>query len=422
MGDVYRQGLPVALERGRVTIAQIDTAVRRVLTLKARLGLLDEPYRRSGGAPAPAAETHAMRELAREAARRAIVLLTNRGVLPLAEGVRRIAVLGPLADAEDAMRGPWAAAGGAEPMVTILEGLRAALPGRELLHAQGVEIDGDGTGGIAAALDLARAADVVVLCLGEARQMSGEAASRARPDLPGRQPELAQAALGLGKPVVALLSSGRPVMAPWLFERAQAVLATWFLGSEAGHAVADVLTGRWNPSARLPVSWPVDVGQIPIFYAGRPTGRPPDPAVHYSSKYLDLPVEPRFPFGHGLSYTQFELGELRTNAQELRPGERLTIALEVTNAGPVAGEETVLLFVRDPVASLARPLLELKGMAKIALEPKGRGTVRFTLATEDLTFLGADLKPRLEPGAIELYVGRTADRETLLRATVRVVA
>jgi beta-glucosidase len=402
-------------------MADIDAAVRRVLALKARLGLFDDPHRR--GQSLTPAQLDAHRAVARDAARRSIVLLTNRdGLLPLSDATRRIALIGPLADARDEMRGPWAAAGRAEDMITILEGLRQALPGSEVAHAPGVEIAGDDAGGIAAALEVARAADVVVLCLGEARQMSGEAASRARPALPGRQPELAQAVLDLGRPVVALLSSGRPVMVPWLFERAQAAVATWFLGSEAGHAIADVLTGRWNPTGRLPVSWPVDVGQIPIFYAELSTGRPAAPEVHYSSKYLDLPVAPLFPFGHGLSYTRFALGELRLSADELRPSEPVTIEVEVTNEGPVAGEETLLLFVHDPVASVARPLLELKGIAKIALAPQRAGTVRFTLAADDLAFLGPDLAPRLEPGAIELFVGRAADRETLLKTSLRLTA
>ena len=420
MGGAYAGGLPIALERGRVRMAQIDAAVRRVLQLKERLGLLDDPYRRSNAALA--AQGEAPRQLAREAARRSIVLLTNRdGVLPLPEGSRRIAVIGPLADARDDMQGPWAAAGRAAGMVTILEGLRAAMPSSEIAHARGVEIEAETPSDVAGALALARSAEVVLLCLGEARRMSGEAASRARPDLPGRQPELAQAVLGLGKPVVVLLSSGRPLMVPWLFERAHAVLATWFLGSEAGHAIADVLGGRWNPTGRLPVSWPVDVGQIPIFYAQRPTGRPPDPAVHYSSKYLDLPVEPLFPFGHGLSYTRFTLSGLRTSASELRQGEAIAIECEVVNEGPAAGEETVLLFVRDPVASVARPLLELKGVAKIDLEPRRGGTVRFTLAAEDLAFLGLDLAPRLEPGVVELLVGRSAAHAQLLRTSVRLL-
>jgi beta-glucosidase len=420
MGNAYARGLPGALERGRVTIAEIDAAVRRVLALKEALGLFEDPHRRVR--QLGPAQLRAHREVAREAARRAIVLLTNRdGVLPLAPGGGAIAVLGPLADARADMLGPWAAGGRAEDMVTMLEGLRDAFPEREIRHAPGVGIGGDDPGGIAAALDIARAADVVVLCLGEARAMSGEAASRGRPDLPGRQPELARAVLDLGKPVVVTLSSGRPLMAPWLFEGADAVLATWFLGSEAGHAVGDVLSGRHNPSGRLPVSWPVDVGQIPIYYAQRRTGRPANPAEHYTSKYLDLPVEPLFPFGHGLSYTRFELSGLRASASELRPGAPITVACDVVNRGEVAGEETLLLFVHDPLASVARPMLELKGMAKITLAPAEAGTVRFTLAAEDLAFVGPDLTPLLEPGAIELLVGRTADQGAALRTSIQLL-
>ena len=309
------------------------------------------------------------------------MLLTNRGgVLPLARTAARIAVLGPLADARAEMLGPWAAAGRPEDMVTILEGLRAAFPDREIRHAPGVEIDGDDTGGIPAALDLARAADVVVLCLGEARAMSGEAASRGRPDLPGRQAELAKAVLDLGKPVVVTLSSGRPLMVPWLFERADAVLATWFLGSEAGHAVGDVLSGRHNPTGRLPVSWPVDVGQIPIFYAQRPTGRPANPDDHYTSKYLDLPVDPLFPFGHGLSYTRFAYRDLRAASADLAAG--------CDDHGRGRGRERGrrCRARRRSSCSSAIPWRALpgrcsscEGVAKIALDPGTHGTVRFTL-------------------------------------------
>jgi beta-glucosidase len=422
MSGAYGGALPVALERGLVTVAQIDAAVRRVLRLKARLGLFEDPYHRSDAALAPPGQAEKHRELAREAARRSIVLLTNRdGVLPLHDAMRRLAVIGPLADARDDMLGPWAAAGRAEGTVTILEGLRAALPERDLTHAAGVSVDGAETGGIGAALDLARAADLVVLCLGEARRMSGEAASRARPDLPGHQAELAQAVLDLGKPVVVLLSSGRPLMAPWLFERAHAVLATWFLGSEAGHAVGDVVSGRHNPAGRLPVSWPVEVGQIPIYYARRPSGRPAHPEVHYSSKYLDLPVEPLFPFGHGLSYSRFVPAELRLSAAELRPGQELAVEVNVTNQGPRPGEATMFLFIRDPVAAVSRPLLELRGIAKAALEPGASTTLSFALTADDLRFLDPDLSPRLEPGLIEVFVGPSANPADLLRAEFRLV-
>jgi beta-glucosidase len=422
MSGAYGRGLPIALEQGLVTVGQIDAAVRRVLRLKARLGLFDDPYHRSDAALAPPGQAKTHRELARDAARRSIVLLTNRGgLLPLQDAMRRVAVIGPLADARDDMLGPWAGAGRAEHTVTVLEGLRAALPERQISHTPGVPIEGTETDGIGAALDLARAADVVVLCLGEARRMSGEAASRARPDLPGRQSELAQAVLELGKPVVVLLSSGRPLMAPWLFERAHAVLATWFLGSEAGHAIADVVSGQYNPSGRLPVSWPVELGQIPIYYARRPSGRPADPEVHYSSKYLDLPVEPLFPFGHGLSYSRFVPGALRVSATELLPGQELSVAVEVTNEGPRRGDATMFMFIRDPVASVSRPLLELKGISKAVLDPGASTTLRFTLTADDLRFLGPDLSPRLEPGLIEVFVGPSANPLDLLRAEFRLV-
>ena len=423
MSDAYTRGLPEALERGLVGMAGIDAAVRRVLELKARLGLFDDPYRRGGGQGSTPEELSAHRALAREAARRAIVLLTNRdGLLPLTDAPRRLAVIGPLADTQEEMLGPWTMSGRAEDMVPLLAGLRAAFPASDIGYAKGVEIAAEEPADLAAALELARAADVVVLCLGEARQMSGEAASRARPDLPGRQRELAEAMFDLGKPVIVLLSSGRPLMVPWLFERADAVLATWFLGSEAGHAVGDVLSGRCNPTGRLPVSWPVDVGQIPIFHGQRPTGRPADPAVHYSAKYLDLPVEPLFPFGHGLSYIPFALGGVHAEPAELRPDGELSVEAEVVNEGSAAGEETLFLFVRDPVASIARPLLELKGFARIALGPGERGSVQFSLAARELAFVGVDLEPRLEPGLIELLVGRSARRDQLLRTTVRLVA
>jgi beta-glucosidase len=421
MGNAYARGLPGALERGLVSVADIDTAVRRILALKEALGLFEDPFRRGHGLTLDQLAAH--RALAREAAQRAIVLLTNRsGALPLSPDGGRIAVIGPLADARDDMLGPWAAGGRPEDMVTILEGVRSAFPAREVATALGVEIGRGDTSGIPAALDAARGADVVVLCLGEARRMSGEAASRARPGLPGHQDALAKAMLDLGKPVVVTLSSGRPLMVPWLFERADAVLATWFLGSEAGNAVADVLCGRHNPTARLPVSWPVDIGQIPIFYAQQPTGRPADPAEHYTAKYIDIPVEPLFPFGHGLSYTRFASRNLRAGPAELRPGEAITVEVEVANEGAVAGEETMFLFLRDPVASIARPLLELKGVAKIVLEPGACGTVRFELSTEDLAFLGPDLSPCLEPGVFEIHVGPSAAEDALLKTTVRLVA
>jgi beta-glucosidase len=410
MGDAYVRGLPDALRRGLVGIERVDAAVRRVLALKERLGLLDDPYRRCRAAPASATVKAERRALAREAARRSIVLLQDEaGLLPLDPAPARIAVLGPLADAGLEMPGPWSAAGVPEEAVGILDGLRAAFAGSALVHAQGVAIGGEDESGIEAAVRAAQEADLVVLCLGEKRFMSGEAASRARPNLPGRQRALAEAVLATGRPTVVLLSSGRPLMVPWLFERAGTVLATWFLGVEAGHAVAEVLSGAAEPTGRLPVSWPVDIGQIPVFYAQRPTGRPADSGQRYTSKYIDLPNQPLFPFGHGLSYARFSYCRLEVTPGEVKAGDRIEITVEVANEGDRSGEETLFFFVRDRVASVARPMQDLRGWQKIRLAPGERGTARLVLDTAALSFLGPDLLPRVEPGSFEIRVGPSAD-------------
>ena len=423
MGQAYTQGLPLALRRGDIAMADLDAAVMRVLAFKARLGLFDDPYREGAAALMTPERSRSHREAAREAARRSLVLLSNRdGLLPVGKAPKRVAMAGPLANAAEEMLGPWSSLGRAEDMVTFLAGMRNTWPDSEIEHASGVAIDGDDASGIPAAVHIARRADLMMLCLGEGRRMSGEAGSRAHPGLPGRQADLARAVLDVGKPTVVLLSSGRPLLEPWLFERAGTVVATWFLGSEAGNAVGDVLSGRFNPTGRLAVSWPVDVGQIPIFYGQLPGGRPFNPQTRYSSKYLDMPNASQFAFGHGLSYARFAYRNLRTSAAQMRAGEILQLEVEVANEGVVAGEETVLLFIRDPVASVSRPVLELKGMTKIALGAGERGTAHLSLPAAALAFPGFDLTPRLEAGRIELFVGPSAREDVLLSASVQVVA
>lgn len=410
MSEAYRKGLPQALTEKRVSMEEIDASVRRVLTLKQRLGLFDALCRERKSA----IQSPALEQLARDAARRAIVLLTNDGVLPLSPSLKKIAVIGPLADASHEMDGPWAAAGDRDRPVAILEGLKAALPDAEIQFATGVGVDDEDGSGIIDALMICRGADVIVLCLGEAAAMSGEAASRADLGLPGRQKELAEAALNIGKPVVALLSSGRPLTLPWLFERAAAVVATWFLGVEAGNAIADVLTGRFNPVGRLPVTWPRAVGQIPIFLGPRPTGRPFAPDDPYTSKYLDVSVEPQFYFGHGLSYSRFALADLQSERQSFHYGETIELTVEVVNEGPQKGEATAFLFARDVLASIARPLLELKRFSKITLRAGEKGVLNFALPASDLSFPGADFQPCFEPGVFELSVGFSAEPEALV--------
>jgi beta-glucosidase len=421
MADAYRKGLPIALERGHVNMIEIDESVRRVLTLKERLGLFDDPYRR-GATPETAAAISQRRKLARSVGARAIVMLKNeRGALPLPAS-RRLAVLGPLADAAADMSGPWWGAAAKEGHVSVLAGLRAQLSESHVLHAPGVALDDADTSGVAAALDLVAQADVVVLCVGEAATMSGEAASRAHLGLPGMQRQFAEAvferARAAAKPVIVVLFSGRPLVVPWLVERADAVLAAWFLGSEAGNSIADVISGRVSPSGRTPVSWARALGQIPIFYGERPSGRPADPKDHYTSKYLDVPNEPLFAFGHGLTYGQFVLSNLRVTPRNVEDIDTMQIRVDVRNVGAREAQETVFLFTHDKVASVARPLLELKGFAKMSLRPGETGVVSMALRAAELCFLGLDLKPLFEPGEVEILVGPCADRSQLLVTTV----
>jgi beta-glucosidase len=404
----YLAGLPEALERGLVAEADIDAAVIRVLGLKEKLGLFAQPFAREDATVTPETrEKH--RALAREGARKSIVLLQNRGgILPLAKP-GRLVVAGPLADAAGEVLGPWRAAGQASEAVSFWQGVRGGLPGWEIAHFEDF--------GGAEAQEAAGKANAILLCLGETAAMSGEATSRARPSLPDGQAELLREAQRFGKPVIVALTCGRPLIEPALFEVADAVLAVWFPGSEGGNALADILAGRANPGGKLPVSWPAAIGQIPVFYAQRPSGRPASEAKE-SSKYLDAPVEPLFPFGHGLSYAQFAYSNFQVYPKEISPGGRITAEIDLENQGVVAGEETCFLFIRDPVASVARPVLELRGFAKIRLDPGQRGTIRFELAARDLAFPDEDGIPQLEAGAFEILAGPNASRSTLLCHTI----
>ena len=400
MAGAYGSGLPIALERGLVSLAQVDAAVRRVLILKERLGLFKDPYR---GVGVEAAEIVAQRRvLARAAAAKSAVLLKNDGVL----------------------RGAWAAAAPMTGCVSVVEGLRAALPDTKIDHAQGVTIDGGDTSGIAKAVTLCDGADAIILCVGEAANMSGEAASRAHPHLPGLQQALCDAVFAAAgtQPVITILFSGRPLIVPELAQKSAALLAAWFPGSEAGNAIADLITGKVSPSGRTPISWPRATGQIPLFFGERGGGRPFNAADHYTSKYLDSENTPLFVFGHGLSYGRFVFSNLRLSAATLTEKGAVTVQVDVANDGAQAAEETIFLFTHDKVAQVTRPLLELKGFGKIALEPGARSTVSLTLRGTDLRFPGPRLAPLFEPGAVEICVGPAADRARLLTATIALVA
>lgn len=414
MGRAYELGLPDALQRGLVAEREIDAAVRRVLRWKRRLGLFDDPYR--GLDTLPRSHRGLDRPLAREAAVRSMVLLKNDGdLLPLPASARRIAVIGPLAAAGDQLYGPWWAAGQTEAAVSYLDGLAAGLPDREIRHAAGCGLEDCDEQSIAEARELARDADLVVLCLGEPAEISGEAASRVDPGLPRAQRLLAAAVLDTGVPTVLVLTCGRPLLERELLARVPAVLVAWFPGVEGGNALVDLLSGRHAPSARLTVSWPVDRGQIPVFFGQRPTGRPAlDPDNRFVSRYVDCPNAPLYPFGHGLTYTRFAYADPSATPAVAGPDDLVEVTVEVANLGDRAGEETALLFLHDPVASSARPLLELRSFRKVTLAAGATATVRFTLGPEDFLLPGPDLKPVREPGRVEILVGPAADRDRLL--------
>ncbi|MDP9065650.1 MAG: glycoside hydrolase family 3 C-terminal domain-containing protein, partial [Pseudomonadota bacterium] len=296
--------------------------------------------------------------------------------------------------------------------------LRESRASVRIVHAAGVDIDGEEGSGIAAALAACDHANAVILCVGEAASMSGEAACRVHLDLPGRQRELVEAVLDRTrrphKPVIVLLFSGRPLAVPWLLERADAVLAAWFLGSEAGHALVDVLFGVVSPSGRTPVTWPRATGQVPLFFGQRQGGRPQNPADHYTSKYLDAPNEPLVPFGYGLTYGHFTYKNLRVPREPVRLSDTIIVRVDVANEGTRNAEETVFLFTHGKVAAVSRPVLELRGFGKIRLDPGQSGTVTMLVAIAELKYTGLTLESAVPVGEIEILVGPCADRRSLL--------
>lgn len=407
ISGIYGRDLPEVVREGRLDEALVDAAVRRVLEAKYRLGLFDDPYRYSDPAREQALTlTPEHRALAREIAQQSIVLLKNDGVLPLSKDVGTLAVIGPLADDGVTSLGGWAGAGRAEDAVTVLDGIRQAVSsGTRVLHVRGTDVTGTDTSGIAEAVAAARQADAVVLVLGETVEMSSEAGSRAKLDLPGVQQQLVEAIHATGKPVIALLMTGRPLTVTWLDEHVPAVVQTWHLGVEMGNAVADILFGDVNPSGKLPVTFPRHVGQVPLYYNHKRTGRPADEAQRYTSKYVDLPFTPLYPFGYGLSYTTFEYANLRISPQVIHPAGTVTVQADVTNTGSRAGDEIVQLYIRDEVASVTRPVKELRGFERITLQPGETKTVTFTLEPEDLSFLDLHLEHVVEPGFFQVFVG-----------------
>jgi beta-glucosidase len=410
---LYIRYLPDLVKSGAVPMGTIDVAVRRILYVKAAIGLFDNPYRSlNEEVEKTRIFTSAHRALAREAAAKSVVLLKNDGLLPIdpAKG-QKIALIGPFAEDHANLYGPWAFYGDPDKGVDIATGLRAALPdSSRLTVTRGSDISALIDGGIAAAVDAAKAADIVLLAIGESQAMSGEAQSRTTIEIPAAQQALADAVVAAGKPVAVLLRHGRALALHDGVANANAILATWFLGSEAGHAIADILLGRVDPSAKLPVSFPWESGQEPFFYDRKSTGRPvlDKGSTEYKARYATTDNSARFPFGHGLSYTEFALDQLKLSDTALRWDAAIEITARLTNKGKRKGSEVVQLYTRDRVASRTRPIRELKRMERVTLSPGESKTVRFSLSHTDLEFVGARNQRLAEPGVFDLWVGQSS--------------
>lgn len=409
------------LKGGKLSRATIDEAVRRVLRIKFRLGLFERPFADEARERSVILSPQNLAEARRIAARSMVLLKNERETLPLSKEVKSIALIGPLADDQSDLLGSWTGDGNAADAVTLLAGVKAAVsPATKINYAKGCDINGDSTEGFDEAVRAARRSDVVILAVGESADMSGEASSRSSLDLPGRQLDLVKAVQATGKPVVVVLMNGRPLTINWIAENTPAILETWFAGTQAGNAIADVLFGEVNPGGKLPVTFPRSVGQEPLYYNHLNTGRPPDANNKYTSKYLDVSWTPLFPFGYGLSYTQFRLSNLQLSARRILPNGRLTASVEVENTGRRAGDEVVQLYIRDVAASVTRPVKELKGFQKITLQPGEKRRVEFTLGPEHLGFYNRDMRFAVEPGEIKVFVGNSS-ADDRLQASFEVV-
>ena len=407
---LFNQQGPALLREGQLTQATIDEAVRRILRIKFRLGLFEHPYV-DETLESSALLTSENRAAARAIADRSIVLLKNdRETLPLSKAVRSIAVIGPLADDKRAPLGWWSGDGKPADTVTPLAGIKLKVsPETKVSYAKGCDTQGDSTAGFAEAVAAARDSDVALVFVGEPAETVGEAASKSSLDLPGRQMDLVKAIHATGKPTVVILMNGRPLTIGWVVENTPAILEAWMGGTESGNAIADVLFGDVNPGGKLPVTWPRTVGQVPIYYNHMNTGRPPDANNRYTSKYLDVPWTPQFPFGYGLSYTQFKITNLQLSAQRIRTGGNLTVTADVENVGKRPGDEVVQLYIRDTAASMTRPVKELKGFQRVTLQPGEKKHLEFVLTPEHLGFWNREMRFVVEPGEFKVMVGPNSD-------------
>jgi beta-glucosidase len=423
-GSVFMNHLADLVKSQKVSEETINSAVKRILVTKYKLGLFDDPYKYCNK---KREEEEIMRQdyldFARDFAAKSCVLLKNsNNTLPINSGSKTIAVIGPLADSKSDMLGFWSAAGKAENCVTLLEGVKNKVKGSvNILSAKGCNVNDNNTSEIKQAVSVARKTDFVILALGESRDMSGEAASLTDISLPGVQLELARAIIATGKPVAVVLFNGRPLAIPELDSIAPAILESWIGGTEAGNGIADVLFGDINPSGKLTMTFPRNVGQIPIFYNSKNTGRPINPEKpfeKYKSNYLDAPNSPLYPFGYGLSYTTFSYSDIKINKTEFQKDDQITASIEIINTGNRDGEEIVQLYIRDLVGNVTRPVKELKEFKKILVKKGETVTVTFNISTSELSYYHEDMSFTLDSGDFELFVGPNSSEGLVTRFSV----
>jgi beta-glucosidase len=399
------------VREGKISRARIDDAVRRILRVKFRAGLFERPFADQSKI---AERTMTPQDVAaaRRTAARSMVLLKNEGnALPLSTDLSSIAVVGALANSKEDPLGPWKGIGEPDDVVTVVDGIKAAVPGATVTHAEGCDVPCESSAGFGAAVDAANAAQATVVVLGESADSSGEAAVRSQIDLPGRQEELLRAIKATGKPFVVVLMNGRPLTLRDVDAAAPAILESWFGGIQAGNAIADVLFGKVNPGGKLPVTFPHTVGQVPIYYNHEPTGRPCNTEEKWNARYLDLPCTPLYPFGYGLSYTTFEIGELELSSESMKASSSVLASVKVRNTGSRAGDEVVQLYLHDPVASLTQPVRRLRGFERVTLQPGESRTVTFRLDRSDVGFYDNAGSFRVEPGRIDVYAGSSSTAE-----------
>ncbi len=423
VADVYANDLKARVEADPALMKYLDEAVVRILDTKEALGLFDRPFQYHDEVrEAKVMLSAEHRQVARRVATQAIVLLKNsNGVLPIdASKLRSLAVIGSLATDRLSALGSWRAQGKESDVVSVLDGLRQALPKVDVRYAIGTDPRSDDLSGLDEALRLVQGADLTVLMVGEHFDLSGEARSRSDIALPASQLALAERVLGSGKPVVVLVANGRPLAMPWLAEHASTLVETWMLGVEAGNAIADVLLGKVSPGGKLPMQFPRASGAMPDYYGARSTGRPADPDITKDTvRYLDQPIVPVFPFGHGLSYSRFTFDDLKQSGAALNRGDTLTLNFTLHNVGMMQADEVVQLYVRDPLASVARPVMELRGFQRITLAAGAQQTVRFRLKPEQLALYSDQGVWQVEAGRFDYMIG-SSSQDIRLRGSFQV--